>query len=233
MINKHTCHTHALVWNGALSEIINLIDWKVPFLHHYSAASSICGVAEGAESSQLLHQSQFVASTGTKKQLTGPERCCLKLWRECSRRKMGKRWGRGKRKNDTTESTRTHPDNRWRLRVSRRAPLRQRSVCNSRWLGHRQRTVDALHKINPKKCQLLSWKCKKDPNGLYETAASLIFKVGNYTAQYSEFFFPLSLFYRHWILKENNIFSSIKWRILAMYSSNNSLIFHPALSLLV
>lgn len=73
LINKHTCHARALLWNGFLSEMINLIDWKVQFLHHYSAASCICGVAEGAESSQLLHRPHVVASTGTRKQRTGPE----------------------------------------------------------------------------------------------------------------------------------------------------------------
>lgn len=93
-INKHTRYLHVLCWNGVLSEMINLTDWKVPFLRHCSAASSVCGAAEGAEGSQLLHQSQSVASTGTRKQHTGLERCC----RSRSLFQPGKRWGRGRRK---------------------------------------------------------------------------------------------------------------------------------------
>lgn len=170
-----------------------MIDWKAPFLHHYSAASSVCVVAEGAESSQLLHQSQFVASTGAKKTAHGAWKMLPEFMKRVQQEEDGKEMRKRKQKKwyHWVSNPRTHPDNRKRLRVSRRVPLRQRSVCNSLRLGHHQRTVDAQHKINPKKCQLSSWKCKKDPNGLYETSNSChlagLNKWGNHTAQYSEF----------------------------------------------
>lgn len=177
-----------LKWDFILKKSTWLIEKLYFCITILQRAASVV-LLRGQKAASCCISPSLLPPQAPKKQLTGPERCCLNLWRECSRRKTGKRWGRGKRKNDTTESPRTHPDNRSRLRVSRRVPLRQRSVCNSLRLGHRLRTVDAQDKINPKKCQLSSWNCKKDPNGLYGTTASLIpapsqdwISRGNHTA---------------------------------------------------
>lgn len=150
-----------LSWNGVLSEMINLIDWKVPFLHHFSAASSVCGVAEGAESSQLLQQAWRML----------PLQLTLSASRECSRRKTEKRWGRGGRKNDNTEFTRTYPDNRRCLHVSRRAPLRQGGAPD--WVITEEEQTQKIKSI-PKTAGCQAVRAKKDSNGLCETTECLI-----------------------------------------------------------
>lgn len=176
--NKHTCHTHVLFWNGVF---LNWSTWLIEKFHFcitilQRAASAVLLRGQKAASccispSLLPPQAPESSTQGLKDAASPAHYFSLSLWRECSRRKTGKRWGRGRRKNGNTQSTRTHPGNRRCLHVSGRMPEGRATVAE--WVITRQQQTYSVKEIQKSaSCQAAS--AKKDSNGLCESTACLI-----------------------------------------------------------